>query len=85
MFTASLALFACCENAQTADTKPNIVLILTDNPGYGEIGCYGDGLTGGATRPRQFCGFFTLRVTTYRGVIDDFYVTRTHRRMDYPA
>ncbi|MBI5583979.1 MAG: arylsulfatase [Deltaproteobacteria bacterium] len=37
---------------QAADGKPNIVFILTDNLGYGEIGCYGGGLTRGAATPR---------------------------------
>jgi arylsulfatase A-like enzyme len=36
--------------AETA--KPNIVFILTDNLGYGEIGAYGGGLTRGAATPR---------------------------------
>lgn len=36
---------------QPAD-KPNIVFVLTDNLGYGEIGCYGGGLTRGAPTPR---------------------------------
>jgi arylsulfatase A-like enzyme len=36
---------------QAAD-KPNIVLILTDNLGYGEIGSYGGGITRGAATPR---------------------------------
>ncbi len=37
--------------AHAAD-KPNIVFILTDNLGYGEIGSYGGGLTRGAATPR---------------------------------
>ncbi len=37
--------------AQAAD-KPNIVFILTDNLGYGEIGAYGGGITRGAPTPR---------------------------------
>jgi arylsulfatase A-like enzyme len=36
----------------TADAKPNIVLILADNFGYGELGCYGGGITRGAPTPR---------------------------------
>lgn len=35
-----------------ADSKPNIVLILTDNLGYGELGVYGGGILRGAPTPR---------------------------------
>src|SRR5262249_61001122 len=34
-----------------AKTKPNIVLMLTDNLGYGELGVYGGGLMRGAPPP----------------------------------
>jgi arylsulfatase len=34
------------------DKKPNIVFILMDNLGYGEVGCYGGGITRGAPTPR---------------------------------
>ncbi|EEU36860.1 uncharacterized protein NECHADRAFT_81113 [Fusarium vanettenii 77-13-4] len=33
-------------------TKPNIVLILADNLGWGELGCYGGGILRGAATPR---------------------------------
>jgi hypothetical protein len=32
--------------------KPNIVVILTDNLGYGELGVYGGGILRGAATPR---------------------------------
>lgn len=35
-----------------ADEKPNVVLMLADNLGYGELGCYGGGILRGAPTPR---------------------------------
>jgi Sulfatase len=35
-----------------APSRPNIVFILMDNLGYGEVGVYGGGITGGAPTPR---------------------------------
>jgi arylsulfatase A-like enzyme len=46
----SLLVVSCFAKAQ--QKKPNIVFILTDNLGYGEIGCYGGGATRGAATPR---------------------------------
>jgi arylsulfatase A-like enzyme len=38
--------------AQSAETKPNMLFILVDNLGYGEVGVYGGGATRGAPTPR---------------------------------
>ena len=32
--------------------RPNVVLILADNLGWGELGCYGGGAIRGAPTPR---------------------------------
>lgn len=37
---------------QTDNKKPNIVFILVDNLGYGELGVYGGGILRGAPTPR---------------------------------
>ena len=41
-------------NAQSpsSEKRPNIVFMLTDNLGYGELGCYGGGILRGAPTPR---------------------------------
>src|SRR6478672_103621 len=44
----SLAFILPCPAAE----KPNIVLMLADNLGYGELGCYGGGILRGAATPR---------------------------------
>jgi arylsulfatase A-like enzyme len=38
--------------AQIPDKKPNIVFMLADNLGYGELGVYGGGILRGASTPR---------------------------------
>ena len=40
------------EKPVAAEQKPNIVFILTDNLGYGELGVYGGGILRGAPTPR---------------------------------
>ncbi|MDJ0785730.1 MAG: arylsulfatase [Myxococcota bacterium] len=51
---ASLAFLALlfAGVARAADSRPNIVLMLSDNLGYGEIGAYGGGVLRGAPTPR---------------------------------
>ena len=39
-------------NCIAAENSPNIVLIMADNFGYGELGSYGGGITRGAPTPR---------------------------------
>ena len=38
--------------AQAQQPKPNVVFILADNVGYGDLGCYGGGQLRGAPTPR---------------------------------
>jgi arylsulfatase len=45
-------LSASAAAAQPASDRPNIVFILMDNLGYGEVGCYGGGILRGAATPR---------------------------------
>lgn len=45
-------LFRFLTTPVLAQTKPNIVFILMDNLGYGEVGCYGGGEIRGAPTPR---------------------------------
>ena len=40
------------DQAPNAGKRPNIVFMLTDNLGYGELGCYGGGILRGALTPR---------------------------------
>src|SRR5262245_3816913 len=47
------AALAQAKNAKpAAAAKPNIVFMMTDNLGYGEVGCYGGGILRGAATPR---------------------------------
>jgi len=43
---------AAVPRESTADKKPNVVLMLGDNIGYGDLGCYGGGSTRGFETPR---------------------------------
>jgi arylsulfatase len=50
-------LSVCTSNAQAA--KPNIVLMVMDNLGWGAIGVYGGGILRGAETPRLATGSST--------------------------
>lgn len=38
-------------NISIAQEKPNVVIMMVDNLGWGEIGCYGGGILRGAETP----------------------------------
>jgi arylsulfatase len=48
----AVALLVLIPVAVPAADRPNIVLMLSDNIGYGELGCYGGGIIRGAPTPR---------------------------------
>ena len=49
---AIAALFALASNVARGADHPNIVFVMTDNFGYGELGVYGGGILRGAATPR---------------------------------
>jgi arylsulfatase len=44
LLTVTMALTGAAAPAHAQDKKPNIVFMLTDNLGYGELGSYGGGI-----------------------------------------
>src|SRR5262244_1447770 len=46
------AAILCSAPVKAQEKKPNIVFILMDNLGYGELGVYGGGILRGAPTPR---------------------------------
>ena len=52
LLTVVIALPGAITPAHAQGKKPNIVLILADNLGHGELGSYGGGITRGAPTPR---------------------------------
>jgi len=51
-FPLSFAVLLLGSIVSSGQQKPNIVFILMDNLGYGEVGCYGGGIIRGAPTPR---------------------------------
>ena len=47
------APFFSITHAVAAETKPNVIFILADNVGYGDLGPYGGGELRGAPTPRS--------------------------------
>ena len=51
LLVATLALTAASPTLAQLPNKPNIVVMLMDNLGYGELGVYGGGILRGAPTP----------------------------------
>ena len=49
---AAAAILCAVAPAKAAEKEPNIVFMLMDNLGYGELGVYGGGILRGAPTPR---------------------------------
>jgi arylsulfatase A-like enzyme len=85
-----LATIATCVCAAENDQRPNIVLILADDLGYSDIGCYGseistpnlDRLAAGGLRYTQFCN--TARCWPTRAAILTGYYAQQVGRDAFP-
>ncbi|WP_417244283.1 hypothetical protein [Celeribacter sp.] len=62
-----------------AKTKPNVVLMLTDNLGWGEIGAYGGGILRGAPTPRLDAGRGAAADDTSAGNRRRYALAEAHR------
>ena len=51
LLTASAALFGAAAPVQAQDKKPNIVVLMTDDTGWGDFGAYGGGAALGHPTP----------------------------------
>ena len=51
LLIATGALFCAVVSVQAQDKKPNVVMLMTDDTGWGDFGCYGGGATLGHPTP----------------------------------
>jgi hypothetical protein len=57
--------------------KPNIIFLLMDNLGYGELGVYGGGITRGAPTPRRKHGFESRMESQHHQSFTSYKLRRT--------
>src|SRR5581483_7304725 len=90
-FSFALALFIAAATSLAAPSKPNILIILADDMGFSDAGCYGgevatpnlDALAKGGLRFTQF--YNTARCWPSRGALLTGYYAQEIRRDTVPG
>jgi arylsulfatase A-like enzyme len=86
MLAALCSLFLASPHAQSAAPRPNVILIITDDVGYGDVGSYGapdiktpniDGLARAGVRFTQFYANGATCTPTRAGLISGRYQQRS--------
>ncbi|MEJ6582290.1 MAG: sulfatase-like hydrolase/transferase [Akkermansiaceae bacterium] len=91
LFALLLAAIPCISLAETPQSKPNILLILADDLGYSDLGCYGSeistpNLDSLATTGIKFTQFYnTARCWPTRAALMTGYYAQQVRRDDIPG
>lgn len=73
MMLPSLLSLLLISGIAIAEDKPNVVVMMVDNLGWGELGVYGGGVLRGAETPRldQFAGEGTRLVEFRKTLVEE--------------